>query len=267
MNSSPQRVELMPDVQAAADDRSIRIDEVGVRAIRHPVEFVDRDPAAQPTVASFDMFVSLAATQKGAHMSRFLAILNDRVERLSLASMEELLAHTAGRLEAQEARIRAALTFFVRKQAPVTGVTSLLDYQVVLDGRIAGGTSVITLEVVVPVTSLCPCSKEISDYGAHNQRSHVTVRADLLDHSLYVRDIIDRVEAQASSELFALLKRPDEKAVTERAYDNPKFVEDMIRDVAMSLLQEPRIGAFEVSCENFESIHNHSAFARLRVER
>lgn len=267
MNSTPQRVELMPDVQGAVDHRSIRIDEVGVRAIRHPIEFVDRDCAPQATIAMFDMFVSLDAAQKGAHMSRFVAILNDRVERLSVSSMGDLLEHTTERLEAHEARIRAAFTFFVRKRAPVTGVTSLLDYDVVLDGHIAEGPAAITLEVVVPVTSLCPCSKEISDYGAHNQRSHVTIRAEVLDTSLHVRDIIDRVEAQASSELFGLLKRPDEKAVTERAYDNPKFVEDMIRDVAVSLREEPRIGSFEVICENFESIHNHSAFARLRVER
>jgi GTP cyclohydrolase IB len=158
------------------------------------------------------------------------------------------------------------MPFFVNKHAPVSGVASLLDYDLLLDGRIEDGAVSIRLEVVVPVTSLCPCSKEISEYGAHNQRSHVTVRALLADHSLCVRDLIDRVEAQASSELFGLLKRPDEKLVTERAYDNPKFVEDMVRDVARSLCQETRIRSFEVSAENFESIHNHSAYALVRGE-
>lgn len=264
MNSIPQFPTLIADVQGFADNRSISIDEVGIRAIRHPLLFRDRDGTAQPTVATFDMFVSLPPDKKGAHMSRFVEILNERVRELSIADFADLLRHTAERLEAANAFIRLRLPFFVNKHAPVSGVASLLDYDLALDGRIENGKVSLMVEVVVPVTSLCPCSKEISEYGAHNQRSHVTVRAWVADTSLCVRDLIDRVESEASSELFGLLKRPDEKLVTERAYDNPKFVEDMVRDVARNLCDETRIKRFEVSSENFESIHNHSAYALVR---
>ena len=264
MNASPPKPILIADVQGAVDDRCIAIEEVGIRGLRHPLRFVDRGGEAQATVAVFDMFVSLGAEQKGAHMSRFVAILNERVRELSVAGFAELLAYTAERLEQPAAMVRVCLPFFVTKRAPVSGVASLMDYDLTLEGRIRPGETEITLQVVVPVTSLCPCSKEISAYGAHNQRSHVTVSAVLADTGLMVRDIIDRVEAQASSELFGLLKRPDEKVVTERAYDNPKFVEDMVRDMAHSLRAEPRIRRFSVSAENFESIHNHSAYAMVR---
>lgn len=264
MNSMPQIPALMADVQGFADTRSIPIHEVGIRSIRHPLLFRDRDATAQPTVAHFEMAVSLPAEKKGTHMSRFVAILNEQVHELSIARFGELLTLTAERLEASEAYIRSRMPFFVNKHAPISGVASLLDYDLSLEGQIENGVVQILVSIVVPVTSLCPCSKEISEYGAHNQRSHVTVRAVLADTSLHVRDIIDRVEAQASSELFGLLKRPDEKVVTERAYDNPKFVEDMVRDVAASLSAEPRIRRFEVVAENFESIHNHSAYALVR---
>lgn len=264
MNSIPQFPTLMADVQNARDHRSIGIDEVGIRAIRHPLLFRDRDGTAQPTVATFEMYVSLPPEQKGTHMSRFVAILNERVHELSIAGFGALLRHTADRLESSDAFIRVRMPFFVNKHAPVSGVASLLDYDLMLDGRIENGKLSVMVEVVVPVTSLCPCSKEISEYGAHNQRSHVTVRAWLADTSLCVRDLIDRVESEASSELFGLLKRPDEKLVTEQAYDNPKFVEDMVRDVARNLCEETRIERFEVSSENFESIHNHSAYALVR---
>ena len=264
MNSIPRFPAVMADVQGSLDHRRIAIDEVGIRSIRHPLLFRDRDGTAQPTVATFEMVVSLPAEQKGTHMSRFVAILNERVHELSIRGFGDLLRHTAERLESRDAIIRVRMPFFVNKHAPVSGVASLLDYDLLLDGRIADGKVELMVEVVVPVTSLCPCSKEIAEYGAHNQRSHVTVRAWLADTSLCVRDLIDRVETQASSELFGLLKRPDEKLVTERAYDNPKFVEDMVRDVAQSLCEESRIRRFEVSSENFESIHNHSAYALVR---
>lgn len=264
MHSITRLPETIADVQGSRDHRCIAIDEVGIRDIRHPVRFRDRDPDPQATIARFEMYVSLPAEQKGAHMSRFVAILNERVEELSIASFGALLAHTAERLEADNAFIRAHLPFFVNKHAPVSGVASLMDYDLQLHGRMHGGQTEIHVDITIPVTSLCPCSKEISRYGAHNQRSHVRVQAQLADTSLFVRDIIDRVEREASSELFGLLKRPDEKVVTERAYDNPKFVEDMVRDVASSLYAEPRIQEFTISTENFESIHNHSAYALVR---
>ena len=264
MTELPTRPTPMADVQGAIDHRRIAIDEVGIRAIRHPLIFRDRQGEMQPTVASFEMYVSLPAEQKGTHMSRFVAILNEQVNQLSIAGFPDLVQLTAKRLEAETAVIRADMPFFVNKHAPVSGVPSLMDYRLQLDGRWDRGQAEITVQVTVPVTSLCPCSKEIAEYGAHNQRSHVTVSAQLADTSLYVRDLIDHVEAQASSELFGLLKRPDEKEVTERAYDNPKFVEDMVRDVARSLSQESRIRHFTVAAENFESIHNHSAYALVR---
>lgn len=263
MDTLPRTSPMIPDVQGSIDHRSIPIHEVGIRSIRHPLLFLDRDPKPQPTVATFDMFVSLPATQKGAHMSRFVAILNERVEQLSVASMPELLHLTAQKLEADEARVRCELVHFIQKSAPVTGVHSLMDYSVALDGSLTKGQISTMVEVIVPVTSLCPCSKKISNYGAHNQRSHVTVRARIGSSSIFICDLIDAIEAQACSQLYGLLKRPDEKFVTETAYDNPKFVEDMVRDVAVSLRADNRILGFDITCENFESIHNHSAFARV----
>ena len=170
------------------------------------------------------------------------------------------------RLEADVGHIEMSFPYFINKSAPVTGVKSLMDYQVTFLGEIRGGRDIMTIKVVVPVTSLCPCSKEISEYGAHNQRSHVTltVRANTF---VWIEDLIDLVERQASCELYGLLKRPDEKHVTERAYENPKFVEDMVREIAAALNDDPRIDAYVVESENFESIHNHSAYAMIKKDK
>jgi GTP cyclohydrolase I len=212
------------------------------------------------------MYVHLPQHFKGTHMSRFVEILNINEHAISVESFETILREMVTRLEAESGHVEMTFPYFVNKAAPISGVKSLLDYEVTFIGEINQGKYDITVKVLVPVTSLCPCSKKISAYGAHNQRSHVTVTA-LINDFIWIEDIIDLVEKQASCELFGLLKRPDEKFVTERAYDNPKFVEDMVRDVAAQLNAEKRIVAYVVESENFESIHNHSAYALIEKDK
>ena len=256
----------MADVQNLADTRHIAINRVGIKSIRHPVKVLDRTGGMQHTIAVFNMYVSLPHNYKGTHMSRFVEILNRREREISIENFPAMLHEMAQKLEAKSGHIEMNFPYFIRKLAPVTGTPSLIDYDVTLSGEICHGEIVSTVKVVVPVTSLCPCSKKISERGAHNQRSHVTVTARLLEH-VWIEEIVQLVEAQASCELFGLLKRPDEKYVTERAYDNPKFVEDMVRDVAACLNAEKRIAAYVVESENFESIHNHSAYALIESTR
>jgi GTP cyclohydrolase I len=252
----------MPDVQGSADTRRLAIDKVGIKAIRHPVRIAERGGNVQHTVATFNMYVGLPQHFKGAHMSRFVEILNAHEREISVESFGTMLAEMIDRLEAESGTIEMAFPFFVNKSAPVSGVQSLMDYEVVLTGEIEGGRQSLAIKVVVPVTSLCPCSKRIADYGAHNQRSHVTITARTRGF-VWIEDLIDLAEEQASAQLYGLLKRPDEKYVTERAYDNPKFVEDLVRDVAAALNADPRIEHYIVESENFESIHNHSAYALI----
>ena len=254
------------DVQSSADSRQLPINKVGIKSIRHPVKVLDKSGGVQHTIASFNMYVSLPHNFKGTHMSRFVEILNAHDLEISVESFRDMLAEMRKRLEAETGHIEMSFPYFINKAAPVSGVKSLMDYQVSFSGEINGSEIIMTIKVVVPVTSLCPCSKEISKYGAHNQRSHVTltVRTNTF---VWVEDLIDIVEKQASCELFGLLKRPDEKFVTERAYDNPKFVEDMVRDVAAKLNADERIDAYVVESENFESIHNHSAYAMIRKDK
>jgi len=254
----------IPDVQGAPDGRRLAIDRVGIKGIRHPMRIAERGGGTQHTVATFDMLVGLPHHFKGTHMSRFVEILNAHEREITVDSFRAMLRETAGRLEAESGLIEMAFPYFVQKKAPVSGVKSLLDYEVTFIGEItATGEERFALKVLVPVTSLCPCSKKISEYGAHNQRSHVTVTARIASF-VWIEELIDLVEKQASSELYGLLKRPDEKYVTELAYDNPKFVEDMVRDIAGKLDADSRIEAFVVEAENFESIHNHSAYAMIR---
>jgi GTP cyclohydrolase I len=262
MNSrAPDLHAVIPDVQASADERRIAIDRVGVRDLRYPVTIRDRDGDHQ-TIANCTLDVALPQHVKGTHMSRFIALLEEWREPLSLATLPALLADMTRRLSAPAGHARFDFPFFRRKAAPVSGVTSLLDCEVTLAGRLHGDATATQLRLVVPVTSLCPSSKGISAYGAHNQRSHVTVTlASKLP--LWIADVAEMVEAQGSSELFGLLKRADEKFVTEQAYDNPKFVEDLVRDVAMAFDADSRIEAYIVEAENFESIHNHSAYAQI----
>ncbi len=254
------------DVQNTPDVRHLAIDKVGIKSIRHPVMVKDKTGGVQHTVAMFNMYVHLPHNFKGTHMSRFVEILNMNEREISIENFESILREMVKRLEAEAGHIEMTFPYFISKAAPISGVRSLLDYEVTFIGEVKNGDYRITVKVLVPVTSLCPCSKQISDYGAHNQRSHVTITARINDF-IWVEDLIRIVEEQASSELFGLLKRPDEKYVTERAYDNPKFVEDMVRDVAAQLNLEPRIDAYTVESENFESIHNHSAYALIERDK
>ena len=250
------------DVQNSADTRRIPIDKVGIKDIRHPVRVKDRSVGEQHTIANFNMYVNLPHNFKGTHMSRFVEILNTHEREITVESFREMLKEMTERLEADSGHIEMSFHYFVNKTAPVSGVESLLDYDVTLIGEIIEGKPKMNIKVVVPVTSLCPCSKKISDYGAHNQRSHVTLTAETRGF-VWIEDLIDMIESQASCELYGLLKRPDEKYVTETAYDNPKFVEDMVRDIAASLNDDDRIASYTVESENFESIHNHSAYALI----
>jgi GTP cyclohydrolase I len=253
------------DVQGRADTRQIAIDRVGVKDLRHPVRVKDRSAGEQHTVATFNMYVNLPHNFKGTHMSRFVEILHHERE-ISVDSFRDMLVQMATRLDADAGHIEMAFPYFVSKRAPVSGVESLMDYQAALIGECCHGQTTLWVRVVVPVTSLCPCSKRISERGAHNQRSHVTIKAQLRAH-MWIEELIDIAEAEASCELYGILKRPDEKFVTERAYDNPKFVEDMVRDVALRLDAESRISAYVVESENFESIHNHSAYALIERDK
>ena len=257
---------MIEDVQNRADTRQIPINKVGIKDIRHPVKVSDRHGGEQHIVATFNMYVNLPHNFKGTHMSRFVEILNNHENEISVKSFKEMMAEMAERLEAESGHIEMSFPYFVNKAAPVTGVQSLLDYDVSFIGAIHKGEHEMNIKVVVPVTSLCPCSKKISERGAHNQRSHVTVNARVNDF-IWIEELIELVEKEASCELYGLLKRPDEKYVTERAYDNPKFVEDMVRDVAARLNEEDRIDSYIVESENFESIHNHSAYALIEKNK
>ena len=249
------------DVQSSKDLRNMPINQVGIKDLRFPLQITTAS-GTQSTVARLTMTVRLPAEQKGTHMSRFVALMEDRRRELDYGELKDLTQRMLELLDSDAGKISIAFPFFRQKTAPVSGICSLLDYDVTLCGEVAGGGYRHSLKVLVPVTSLCPCSKEISQYGAHNQRSHVTVSL-VCRENVSVEEVIDIVENQASCQLYGLLKRPDEKYVTERAYENPKFVEDMVRDVAVALRDDDRIESFTVESENFESIHNHSAYAYI----
>jgi GTP cyclohydrolase I len=263
---NPPKPKPIADVQSSADIRHLAINRVGIKGIRHPVKVKDKSVGVQHTVATFNMYVHLPHNFKGTHMSRFVEILNEHEREISVESFGAILREMVTRLEAKSGFIEMNFPYFVNKTAPVSGVKSLLDYDVTFIGECDGGTPRFTMKVVVPVTSLCPCSKKIADRGAHNQRSHVTLTLRT-NSFVWIEEVIRVAEEQASCELFGLLKRPDEKFVTERAYDNPKFVEDMVRDVAAVLNADERIDAYMVESENFESIHNHSAYALIERDK
>lgn len=253
-------------MQNRADTRQITINKVGIKDIRHPVRVRDRSEGEQHTIANFNMYVELPHNFKGTHMSRFVEILNEHEREISIKSFKTMLKEMGQRLEAETGHIEMSFPYFINKKAPVSGVESLMDYEVTFTGELNKDGTSLNLKVVVPVTSLCPCSKKISDYGAHNQRSHVTVSIKA-NSFMWIEELIEMIEAQASSELYGLLKRPDEKHVTEYAYDHPKFVEDMVRDVAAILNKDNRIDSYVVESENFESIHNHSAYALIERDK
>lgn len=265
MNTRDLGLSTIPDVQSTPDTRHIAIQRVGVKGVRYPIT-LKTSSGVQPSVGTWNMYVQLAEEQKGTHMSRFIALLEDNTQPFDVPIFTDLMHKMLALLDADAGRIEVSFPYFINKTAPVSGVQSLMDYEVGLTGEIKNGALEITLKVLVPVTSLCPCSKQISAYGAHNQRSHITVNA-VLNGDLVVEELIANIEAQASCELYGLLKRPDEKYVTERAYDNPKFVEDLVRDVAVMLNNEGRVLAYTLEAENFESIHNHSAYALIERDK
>jgi GTP cyclohydrolase IB len=254
----------LPDVQGSLDQRHLAIQRVGIKGVRHPLTVKTGEGRTQATVGMWSLDVHLPENVKGTHMSRFVALLEERSGVVDVGSLRKLLATMTARLGADAGRIEVTYPYFITKMAPISNAESLLDIDVTLSGRIVRGRTDVAMAVVVPVTSLCPCSKEISDYGAHNQRSHVTIEASVNEGvAIEVEDLVRIAEEEASCEVYGLLKRTDEKYVTERAYDNPKFVEDLIRDVVKRLNDDSRIGRYVVEVENFESIHNHSAYARI----
>ena len=270
INTAFLKPQAMPDIQSSHDERALPIEQVGIRGLRHPLS-IRTQTGVMPAVGNFEMDVALPAHVKGTHMSRFIALLQKHNEPIDSASVVAMVREMLPLLNASEGRIQFTYTHFVKKAAPVSGVESLMDYEVTWTAKAkqnaSGAIDVeLNLRALVPVMSLCPCSKEISEYGAHNQRSHVTMSV-VLDPptKMTVQDLVAAAESQASSELWGLLKRPDEKWVTERAYDNPKFVEDLVRDVAGQLKDDDRIFSLVVEAENFESIHNHSAYAKISL--
>ena len=234
----------LPDLQNAVDQRQLPINKVGIKNLRHPLTVADRAGALQPTIATVHMYVALAAHLKGTHMSRFVALLNEYSGPLTAGALDDLLAQMQTRLHATGAFMEIRFPYFRAKAAPVSGQTALLDYGVALLAERNGPTTHVQIEVTGAVTTLCPRSKEISEYGAHNQRSAVTIRVQTGGATVWLDDLIDLIERSGSCPIFPLLKRPDEKWVTEHAYDHPKFVEDVVRDIALELLADPRVTAF-----------------------
>ena len=255
----------MPDMQNAPDGRNIAIDKVGVKHISYPIVVQDKNRERQSTVARINMYVDLPHHFKGTHMSRFIEILNQYHGEISIDRMDTILQEMKDHLEASCAHLEFKFPYFIEKQAPASGARSLMEYQCQMLGSL-GEKSDFILGVTVPVTSLCPCSKEISARGAHNQRSAIRVQIRYSKH-IWLEDLVEWIESCASAPVYSLLKREDEKAVTEQAYDNPMFVEDIVREVTQKLSQVPEITWFKVQCENFESIHNHSAYAQVESDR
>lgn len=256
------RTPSMPDVQAASDRRNLSIDRVGVKDITYPIRLATREGGEQTTVAKVNMYVALPHYQKGTHMSRFLEVLNDHTgEPLTPARIPILTRAICARLNAEVAHFEARFTYFIKKPAPVTGHPGLMDYEVAFECT-ANGEEDFVMTVAAPATSLCPCSKEISIYGAHNQRCRIAAKLRF-NGMMWIEDVVELLEKAASCPVFAVLKRPDEKWVTEKAFENPKFVEDIVRDLALGLEADTRVTWFSINSENFESIHNHNAYAEI----
>jgi GTP cyclohydrolase I len=254
--------ENLPDHANEHDGRALAIDKVGIKDLSYPIQVMDRQNEVQHTVARVNLFVSLSQDFKGTHMSRFIEILNARRGEMTIRSMPHLLEEIQNRLGSDDAHIEVRFPYFISKRAPVSGVESLMEYPCAFKASKRTGDMDFSLVVNVPVKSLCPCSKSISDYGAHNQRSVVSVEIRSSDF-IWIEQVVEVVESCASAPLYALLKREDEKYVTEQAYDNPKFVEDLVRDVVLKLQGLPGSYWMRVGAENFESIHNHSAYAEI----
>jgi GTP cyclohydrolase I len=257
---------LMPDVQSSMDTRRIPIHRVGVRSVRYPLKVRTTGSHATWTVGTFNLYVYLPAAQKGTHMSRFLELLEERDTEIDIVGLHNMLECMLVKLDASAGRIEVSVPYFIAKTAPISGMNGLMDYEVQFIAEVRDELPRTWLRVQVPLTTLCPCSKDISDYGAHNQRSYVTITAELAGE-VSVEELVRMAEDEASCEVWSLLKRPDEKFVTERAYDNPKFVEDLVRDVAVRLNADERIIAYILEAENVESIHNHSAYAMIERDK
>ncbi|MCD4718329.1 MAG: GTP cyclohydrolase FolE2 [Desulfobacula sp.] len=253
----------MIDTQNQPDYRNIPIDKVGIKGLKYPIKVLDKDAGLQSTIAQINMYVDLPHQCKGTHMSRFVEILHLFRTQVSLKSITNILEDMKEILGAKSSHIEITFPYFIEKQSPATGSKGLMDYTCSILGSSNGKTNTdIVLKVAVPVTSVCPCSKEISEYGAHNQRGEVLV-STRFKKLIWIENIVKLVETAASCDIFSVLKREDEKFVTEKAYNNPKFVEDIARDVAKVLMEDSNITWFSVSTENFESIHNHSAYAYI----
>ena len=256
----------LQDTQNKVDVRDIPINRVGIKDIKYPFQISDKNGNIQSTIGTFTMSVGLPHDVKGTHMSRFVKILEDQKDFISIENFDQLVKNTTKILSSESAYISVDFTYFKRKSAPVSRVESLLDYSVNFTCEVKNNIVNKFLKVTVPVTSLCPCSKNISDYGAHNQRSHISAHVRT-EKTVWIDDIIEILENQASCQIYGLLKRPDEKYVTEQAYDNPKFTEDIIRDLAVTLNKDDRVTAYKIESENFESIHNHSAYAYIEKDK
>ncbi len=250
------------DVQNQADHRNIPVDKVGVKNIRYPITVLDRANGNQQTVASINMYVNLPHQYKGTHMSRFIELLSEYSNNINIRNLADILEEMKKRLDAESAHMEVEFPYFINKAAPVSGAEGLMEYQVAFRGSLNGDGYDLVVQIRVPVTTLCPCSKEISDGGAHNQRGIVRL-AVRFKRFIWIEDLIHIVEQSASGEVYSLLKRGDEKFVTENAYANPMFVEDVVREVSRKLADDPNITWFAVDSENFESIHNHSAYAYI----
>lgn len=263
----------MRDVQGSRDERNIAIDNVGVSDLRYPITVLDKDHEVQHTVATLSLSVSLPHHFKGTHMSRFVELLNEHRGEVTIRTLPELLHDMRNRLDAESARVEVSFPYFLERRAPATGAAALMDYECAFVGESNAREDDFLLRVRVPVKSLCPCSKEISDYGAHNQRGYITLEvrtgkdADDRPKLVWIEELVAVAEASASAPVYPLLKRADERFVTMQAYDNPVFVEDMVRNVAVRLQADARVAWFRVHAVNHESIHNHSAFAELSWKR
>jgi GTP cyclohydrolase I len=253
-------VPLLHDKQSERDTRELRIDKVGVRGLRFPIRVRDKARAFQNTIATIGMFVDLPKEFKGTHMSRFIEVLNAHGNVIHVENMSDILFELQKKLHAATSHLEIEFPYFMTKKSPVSRLESLMDYTARFDATATGKEIDFVLTVKANVTTLCPCSKAIAKYGAHNQRGEVSV-ALRSTSVVWIEDVVAMIEASASSELYALLKRQDEKAVTERAYENPVFVEDLVRNVALKLNADARVSWYKVEAENFESIHNHNAYA------
>jgi GTP cyclohydrolase IB len=252
----------MADVANLADERNIAINKVGVKNIRYPLSLLDRAKGTQHTIGAFNMYVNLPHQFKGTHMSRFIEVLNEYRGEISIDQFSDLLETFRERLAAEAAHLEVEFPYFVEKLAPVSGAPGLMEYGCRVIGESRNGKRDLRIDVDVPVSTLCPCSKEIADCGAHNQRGVVTI-GFRFNEMVWIEEIIEIAEASGSAAVYSLLKREDEKFLTEQAYKNPVFVEDVVRNVAQRLDADARIVWYSVEVENYESIHNHNAYAMI----